>query len=59
MAERAQVPQLTVSRLAMLESAVGASYWPRDQTKGFLLLHDHQSTPKPELVLKTQQVFVA
>lgn len=59
MAERAQVPLLTVSRLAMLETAVGQSYWPRDQTKGFLLLHDHQSTPTPDLVLKTQRVYVA
>jgi GNAT superfamily N-acetyltransferase len=59
MAERAQVPRLTLSRLAALERAVGEPYWPRDQMKGFLLLHDHQSIPKPELVLKTQQVFVA
>jgi GNAT superfamily N-acetyltransferase len=59
MTARARVPELTVLRLAAMEKVVSAPYWPRDQTKGFLLLHDDQAPPNPELVLKTQQIYVA
>jgi GNAT superfamily N-acetyltransferase len=57
--ERAQVSQLTLSRLATAEQVVAKSYWPRDPKRGFLLLHDDQMTPDPKLVRKTQRIYVA